>query len=230
MSPQQPHKTPAKKCGDYGHIAKNHRGPCGAYAIRGSTACHYHGGKTPSGMASPHYKTGRFAKALPFRMQEAATEAAKDPELLALNESIIVTDARILDLLKRVDTGESHALWLKLRECWQDFVDARDAGDTARMGRGLIAIEQAINRGLADYAAWQDVGKHIDRRRQLVETEHKHRIAREELLSVERVNLLVGLIVETVNRRITEAVEAGLARTLRANISSDLRALTIPEA
>jgi hypothetical protein len=102
---------------------------CGAKTRNGGTCkqpalpngrCHYHGGKSLAGIASPTYKEGKYSKHLPQRMREAYALAIDDPQLLEQREQIGIIDARLIDLLARVDTGESgrrscSSVW----SCWQ---------------------------------------------------------------------------------------------------------------
>jgi hypothetical protein len=67
--------------------------------------CKNHGGKSPAGIASPSFKQGKYSQVLPRRMREAYERAAADPNLLTLTHELGVVEARILDLLGRVNTG-----------------------------------------------------------------------------------------------------------------------------
>lgn len=89
------------------------RGICGAKTRRGGKChvtalypngrCRVHGGATPSGPASPHFKTGRYSRIglLPANLAShyARTSAQLDQELLALVDEIALIDARIGEML-----------------------------------------------------------------------------------------------------------------------------------
>src|SRR6187399_1656871 len=96
---------------------------CGAKTRQGDTCqrpgmpngrCHLHGGKSLGGVASPSFTTGKYSKYLPTRMLDRYHEAAEDHELIALREDVALLDARIADMLQRVDTGESGEIWASL--------------------------------------------------------------------------------------------------------------------
>src|SRR5690348_17116908 len=109
--------------------AKRRNGePCKARAMLNGR-CRIHGGKSPAGIPSPHYRDGRYSKVLPQRMRDAYTLAMDDPQLLEQREQIAVLDARLLDLLGRVDTGESGALWQALKDCRSDLLIAQRGND-----------------------------------------------------------------------------------------------------
>lgn len=66
--------------------------------------CRYHGGLTPVGPASPHFKHGRHSVLLREikGMGEHYERALADPNLLALDAEIALTDARISAVLEKV--------------------------------------------------------------------------------------------------------------------------------
>ena len=64
-------------------------------AMKGKEVCPTHGGKTPSGIASPNYIHGRFAKHLPSGLLERYEAAIGDPELLGLTGEIGLARARV---------------------------------------------------------------------------------------------------------------------------------------
>src|SRR4051812_28697546 len=76
--------------------------------------CRMHGGKSLSGPASPTFTTGRHSKYLPARLLARYQEMTQDAELLALRDEIALIDARISDVLQRVERGESSRIWREL--------------------------------------------------------------------------------------------------------------------
>ncbi len=58
---------------------------CQKHAMRGRTVCLAHGGKTPRGTASPHFKTGRYSRSLPGHLaalDRALTSRRPSPGLI----------------------------------------------------------------------------------------------------------------------------------------------------
>src|SRR5262249_52499599 len=92
---------------------------CKRWATPGREVCRMHGGRTLIGLAAPRLKTGRYSKFLPIRLAADYERAAHDPELLSLRHELAVVEARIIDLLGRVDTGEAGGLWHRARVAWQ---------------------------------------------------------------------------------------------------------------
>lgn len=78
--------------------------------------CRMHGGKTPSGIASPHFKTGRHSKSIPTRLAATYEVSRNDPDLLALNDEIALTDAQIDAVLGELEDGDTESRSAKRNE------------------------------------------------------------------------------------------------------------------
>jgi hypothetical protein len=185
--------------------------------------CRMHGGKHPKGIASPHYKDGRHSKYMPGRLLTDYHAAIADPRLLELRDDISLVDARLGDLLRRVDSGESGAIWQALMAARVDLMAARRAGDAEKQAEALNAIMDLISRGHADYRAWGEVSATLEQRRRLVESERKRMVEAQQTLTVEKAMLLIGAIGGIIKAHVSDTT------TLR-KISADISALTTGDA
>lgn len=176
--------------------------------------CRYHGGKSLSGIASPTFKTGRYSKYLPERMLARYKQAASDPELLAMRSDIALLDARLSDVLGRVDTGEAGALWRAAREMYADARDAMADKDAARLSVALTALGGLLDKGVADWAAWDEVRSLLEQRRKLAESEVKREVLAQQMVKVDQAMVLVSALVDSVKRHVTD-------RDTLASISAD---------
>jgi hypothetical protein len=79
--------------------------PCRRPPLAGRRRCRLHGGATPSGLGSPHWKHGRYSKVVPRGLRQAYEEAARDPELLSLRRDLALLQAFEVELLKRLSEG-----------------------------------------------------------------------------------------------------------------------------
>jgi Flp pilus assembly protein TadD len=192
---------------------------CKRRAVTGMKVCQVHGGATPRGIASPHYKTGRYSKVLPTRLAARYAEAEHDPQLLELRSEISLTDARLADLLVRVDSGESGALWQALLTARGDLLLARKAGNAKEQADALNTIIELISKGHADYRAWSEIAAVLEQRRRLVESERKRLTEAQQTLTIEKAMLLIGAIGGIIKAHVTDVT------TLR-KISADISALT----
>lgn len=195
---------------------------CKKDAVAGRAVCHIHGGKTPIGMALPQFKTGRYSKFLPARMTGRYEESRSDGELLALREEIALTDARLADLLSRVDTGESGALWSNLQAARLELIACKRAGDTLGQTKAINLIVELIGQGHADYRAWGEVAAVLDQRRRLVESERKRLVEMQQMISSERMMVLLGAVVGVIQEHVTDrTILSGITTGIQKLITAD---------
>jgi hypothetical protein len=145
--------------------------------------------------------------------------AVQDPTLMELRRDIALVDARIIDLLQRVDTGESSAVWQEAKATLRRFHRAQARQDPEKMREHLHVLQELIERGANDYAAWAEIGAEVERRRKLVESEQKRLVLASEMLSAEQAMHLLTVVVDVIKRHIPDA------KTLRA-IAGDVERLT----
>ena len=201
---------------------KTNGDPCNAQAIRGKRVCRVHGGLTPSGLASPHYTHGRYSKALPARLAARYDEATTDPALLELRADVALLDARLADVLSRVDTGESGALWTTLQNHRRDVLAAKRVGDSVAQAVALNALLETVGQGHADYRAWQEIGALLEQRRKLVESERKRLIEAQQTLTVEKAMLLIGAISGIIKAHVHDrAILAAIGRDIEGLVSRE---------
>jgi hypothetical protein len=104
MDDQQPHGSNGDAITRQCEATSKRSGErCRKHAMRGRNVCMSHGGKTPRGAASPHFKTGRYSRSLPGRLVAAYEEALSDPRLLSLRDDIALTDAMLMETLSQFD-------------------------------------------------------------------------------------------------------------------------------
>jgi len=188
------------KCG-----ARNRQGePCQRWALAGRNRCGLHGGKTPVGPACKHYRTGRYSVYLPERLRERYETAEDDAELLSLRSEIALTDARLVDLLARVDSGESGRLWAHLKRTYDEYTRARLADDQSKMTTALAKVERLIDSAVQDDAAWAEIGTLIEQRRRLTESEQKRLVALQQMITATEAMAIVHRVVDIVSRHVTD--------------------------
>ena len=198
--------------------AKHSGQQCKRAAVNGTTKCDMHGGNSLRGPAHPNWKHGRHSKILPARLRERYESSLADPKTLELLDGIALIDARLEDVLKRVDTGEAGRLWKKLQELRAEYYEVM--GDPVQERRVLFSILSLIERGYADWAAWEDARGLIRDRLNLVSAEQKRRLHAQQTLSLEQGYVLNDLLVDSVRRHVTDV------KVLNA-IATDWRRLSI---
>ena len=198
MLEQHPHAV----CG-----AKTRSGtPC-QRAPMANGRCYMHGGATPRGFDLPQTTHGRYSKALPARMQAAYEDALNDPQLMDLKRSVAVIDLRLIDLLGRVDSGESGAVWRAIEKAFGELRDATARGKdgVADFNIAMAHLGAAIHRGHDDYQAWGEIQRLLDDRRKHVETQQRIETAGEKSVPATEVVTLIGAILAVAQEAIKDS-------------------------
>ena len=177
---------------------------CKRRVTPGKEVCRMHGGKTPTGIALPQTKHGRYSKVLPTRMLERYNAAITDPELLNLSAEIAVVDSRLSDLLIRVESGDAGEIWDKLSKAKDKYRDASLKADIAEMGAQLDAMISLIERGAADVAAWREIHGVLEQRRRLVESERKRLVEQEQMLTLHEAMTMFQAMAAAVKSNVSD--------------------------
>jgi hypothetical protein len=166
--------------------------------------CRMHGGLTPSGVFSPvatHLEKSRYAPSK--RLMERYSLAANDPEMLSLREDIALLDARISDVLSRVDTGESGHLWKALKDAWTEAELSIDADPITQM-RAMAKLGELIDRGLADTVAWGEITASLQQRRKLVESERKRMVETQQMITSTQALVMINQLSTAIMTHVSD--------------------------
>ena len=189
--------------------------PCAQPAMNNGR-CRLHGGKTPAGIASPHYKHGMRSKfpGLPISMAESFEIARSDPEILNLTDDIALLYARMGQLVEKIDIEDAEQRWKDLREQIKIFNDARARKDGYAYGQALAAIEQLAEEGGKDFMIWNDIQKVMGNIQKLVAQEQKRRMEMHALISTDQAVSFVSEILLAVKMEV-EAIPGATKEDLR---------------
>jgi hypothetical protein len=186
------------------------------------TRCYKHGGKTPVGALSPHFKHGQRSRHMPARIAQRFELAHEDPELLSTRNSSAIVQARIDELLERVYSGESGFAWKQLGKLWADFRRFRAAGNVPKMQETLELIDEPMRLGLADHAAWEELGFQLDRHARLADQEQKRLDKIQATMTVEEAMGLLGTVLDVLRRHVAdEATLDAIGAELEQLVSLD---------
>jgi hypothetical protein len=129
----------------------------------------------------------RYGKYLPPRLQDRYQEAIQDPTLLQSREDIALMDARLQDLLRRADTGESGRIWQQLKQAKVEMLQARQRKDSEGVQIALQQIMGLIDHGHGDHETWKDIRETVQERTRLVRSEQKRLVDMHQMVTVERL-------------------------------------------
>jgi hypothetical protein len=177
---------------------------CRKHAIRGREVCRVHGGRTPRGPASVHWKGGRYSRHLPARLAAQYEVAARDPKLTELKSDIALVDARIIDLLQRVDTGEAGIVWRQAQAAMAAFEREQARQNVDGMKLALEQVQRLMTHGAEDYAVWEEISELIEQRRKLCDSESKRLVMLQQMLTVEQAMLLLETVTAIIQRHVPD--------------------------
>jgi hypothetical protein len=163
-----------------------------------------HGGKSLTGPAAPGFKHGKYSKVLPVRLAAHYAEASRDPELMSLRQDISLVDARIIDILKRVDTGEAGSIWREAQAAMKRFRLEQAKNHVDGIMLAITQVERLMSQGAGDYAAWAEIVELIDARRKLVESESRRLRDAHETMTTEQAMTLLAVVVDVIRRHVTD--------------------------
>ena len=177
---------------------------CKRHAAHGKKVCAIHGGKTPSGIASPHYKGRGHSDYLPKRLKARYEQSIGDPDLLNLNAEIALTDTRIAELLENLETGDVEHRWNKLAEAYGSLDGAAQAEDVKSWQEAHAELGRIIKSGVDSYAAWGQLNVLLETRRKLVETERKRRVEMQNMITAEQAMMLLREMMTVIHETVPE--------------------------
>jgi len=168
-------------------------------------------------VAAPGFKHGRYSKYLPGRLVGRYEEARADPELLALRDEIALVDVRVVELLQRLETGESPRGWAQLRGVYDSLERAQSNNDAQGIATALQTFESIIEGGGQEDATWGETIALLNQRRKLVESERKRLVEMQQMITTEQALALLARIQRVIldnvdDRRVITAISAEFKR------------------
>lgn len=177
---------------------------CKRHAKPGSTKCKIHGGDTPVGIASTHFKTGKYSKHLPQGLLDIYNDVQSDENLLSVRGDVELLDVLIRAKLVNLDTGESAAHWDALLK---NIIKARKAyksEDYGGLEEQLDEMEALADKRRLHYATEQEISAQLEQRRKLVDTENKIILSKENAVTTEQAMLLVSALLASVKANVSD--------------------------
>lgn len=175
---------------------------CRDHAMKGKSVCFHHGGKSLRGVASPTLKHGGYSIDLPTRLQSTYLATESDPRLLDLTADLALNRAFMQDALAGLDSGESGRLLKALKDTWGDLQRANREKDREAARLALNEIGTLITHGYGSYAARDEAMDISERRRKLVESEQKRRVAMQDMVTTGQVMLFIAQLQQAVQRHV----------------------------
>jgi len=200
--------------------AKNRHGEqCKNRVLPGYEVCrpHKEHSERLRGPNNPNATTGRYARLLPPDLQQRYDAAANDPDLLKVESEIRLVDARLQQLASKLDAGESGALWANAKATLREVTACyrrRAYGEAVPL---LLSLQEQVTAGVAEHMAWDELGRWLDRRKQLVESERRRLVELQQYVPAQRVQVVLSAIGAIIQTHVTDpatlsAIAAAIAR------------------
>lgn len=191
--------------------------------VRGMERCRMHGGLSKSGRESATFKHGRYSKHAPARISALAEEANADPELMSHRSGVALYDARIAELLGKVDPGESGWMWQQVKERLDEFQEARGMQDTAGMNSAIKSLRFLVNKGLEDFHVWNEIGQTMKLRQSLTDSELKRLKDMQQMMTAEQAMMFAADVEKAIADNVTDDGEReAVFRQVRESIARNV--------
>jgi len=198
-----------------------------AYPMRGKTRCRLHGGATPSGVESPHWKGKGRSKVLPERLADQFERTLRDPNVLAIRREAARLDALLTrtwdQLCVVVDDGvaigdTASATRQELVRLQESILGTNLSGVKTSLKK-LHDINQVQSGGMSSDAAIELESRLLtltEQKRKLVETYHKSLNLATQTYTMQEVASLLGMIGASIRRWVPD-------REARASIMGEFQ-------
>ena len=177
---------------------------------------------------------GRFSKSIPVRMQAAYDESRESRAAANLMDDVNLLNARMVDLLERVDRGESGELWGSLVAACNELTDARyrlSFATTPQAQDKLTAqIEGLISRicgiakaGQDDYKAWSEVLRVHEVKAKAIVVEGDRLVKAGQMITLDQLAMMFGKVMGIITRNVNQVQLTAIAGEMKAlTVNSNL--------
>lgn len=198
--------TESKTCGAK---LRNKDAYCRNKAILVNGRCRNHGGLTPKGIASPHYKHGRYSRHLPTHLRDRYHETLNDPEITALRDDLALIDIHISKVLMEIYSPATEVdikpLRDKIKLCKQELLECDPQSQrTLEVVDLLDTLDAAMGRGARNAGDISRLLPLLEQRRKTADSENRRVFRSDNSLSVEQAIAFVRLLGNSVKRHVTD--------------------------
>lgn len=203
--------------------------PCESPYIRENGRCKMHGGNLPTGANHHNFIHGRASRAysaLPARFKEAYMASMEDDDLLSLRADISLTDARMNELIDRLDTGETGENWRSVATLSAGLLAelASVELDHAEMLSKATELSELSQVAISDERAWRELKSTSQHRRKLVDTERQRLKDLHAYLTAEEALAIMGRITDSIIRHVEDkAVLTAILHEIQVTTGNDPR-------
>lgn len=184
----------------------------------GRTRCKLHGGATPQGIASPHFRGGKYSGVLPQRLLSTYAKASADRELVGLREELQLTDVRLQELVGTLGEQPGTRAWAQVQSAVENLREQIAAGPKER-DEAIVELEALVAEAAREGAVWGEVYNVINLRRRLVDSEAKRLQRLHQMITVDQAMSMFAGIAHLIRSTVRDpaqlrTLQEGLQRIL----------------
>ena len=193
---------------------------CRKSPISGRNRCRLHGGTSPRGIDSPNWRGRGYSKDIPSRYLERLDQILEDPELAGSRQELALLDARMGELLSRLEDGDTKEAWYLIESIANSLDDAIEAkpieGEDAyetllERGRAVAGkLHGILAKHRADGKTWEELYDLVDLRRRVSQAETKREVDLSGSLTAKQAMALVAAIRAAISETVTDEAMRGL--------------------
>lgn len=167
----------------------------------------------------------RYSRQFPPQLLERYERARNDPNILSLSEEIALMTFRIGELVQGQKRGESNELWARLANNYAQLATAvlESGVDDPGINDQMESLHLLIKEGVDDSNTWSEVQSLNESKRRLVETQRRTLIEAQQMITVDRMMVLLGAVARVIQEHVTD-------ERIMAAISTDIRQLVDVQA
>jgi hypothetical protein len=213
------------RCGAH---ARSTGKPCRSTHLGAGGRCRAHGGASPTGVASPHFKHGGRSSYLPGGLAARVQQAMADPQLRGMRLHLAMLDVRISDVAHELE-GQRPA-WTEAREAFAAFKAAQAANDPDSAIGALNRLDQVLESGVDESKIWRELREVIRDRDRLLTGEATRLERLSQTMSVSQAMQMVVALAGAVREIVTDpAQRRELQRRMQTTLGvSAYRAGAVP--
>ena len=180
--------------------------PCPNNPEPGHWRCYRHGGKNLKGAANRNWRHGRYAKHLPLGLLDVFLDGADDEELGSLRDELRLLDMHLVELVKRLKTGENKTCWIDLHKAHRKLQAARQRGPAgaADMVEALEEMGRAIEAGAGLERVMRDLHNAILVKTKVADAEHRRLVVLDQLVDAKQFQALVSALVQATRQHVAD--------------------------
>jgi hypothetical protein len=178
---------------------------CQRVAVTGSTKCQVHGGVTPKGEASPHFKHGRFSDYLPQRLLKIYDDVQTDEETNILNRNVRLRETFIRERLAMIDdVPDSAETWKQLRDAVKELNKAYRNSDEGKVYGAIADIENIIDERTLYFQAVEEIRIDLGEQRKDKQAIAAIEFKGENAIPATELMTLMGAVLKIIQTVVTD--------------------------